>query len=315
MDAAATRAATGPLGHISNGLACLQNVSPFAFANPGLEKQYQTYQSAYMGSHVGTMCWSMALSVAVIVFFAWRQSMDDFHVWRLTIPIALCLGGGFFSRYAPGTFRKHWQTCCFVIRTVLVVLDNDIHTFCVSQHIPSGKLPSRTLLEHEFYRLLSFTFFAVGFPLSLPAWGFAHIPLFFTPAFSLAAKYQSFKEFECPPIPWPVTVFMHSMVTTFAGNGPHVSRVAMCRVGVVFWKVQTEMMGALNCVLIDVAWRRAFLRAHPHLLGHSGAARADVWPFGSPRTALTCTYLLVWLIFIDVMAVDIWVSGIVGEDG
>jgi hypothetical protein len=94
----------------------------------------------------------------------------------------------------------------------------------------------------------------------------------------------------------------------------HVSKVAMCRAGVVFWKVQTEMMGAVVCVLRDVSWRCSFLKAHGHLMGHNGAARAAVWPFGSPRTALTCTSLLVWLVFVNVMAVDFWISGIVGSD-
>jgi hypothetical protein len=56
------------------------------------------------------------------------------------------------------------------------------------------------------------------------------------------------------------------------------------------------------------------LRTHPYLLGRDGISRAVAWPFGSPRTPVTCVCLVVWLALLDVVAVDFWVSSIVSVD-
>ncbi len=39
--------------------------------------------------------------------------------------------------------------------------------------------------------------------------------------------------------------------------------------------------------------------ADPHLIGHDGPARAAAWPFGYRSTMLTCTSLLIWLMFVE----------------
>jgi hypothetical protein len=89
-----------------------------------------------------------------------------------------------------------------------------------------------------------------------------------------------------------------------------MSKLVRCRVGIVFYKVQAKIAGAVIGVLRDVVGRRSFLRVHPHLLDRDGTPRATAWPFGSPRTAVTCVCLVVWLALLDVVALDFWVSSI-----
>jgi hypothetical protein len=293
-------------------MALLRDFSPFAFGSPELEQQYQSYQSAHMGTHVGNMSWSLGASVAVIIILAWKLSMDYPRVWWFNLPV--CWGIGLFSTYAPVMFREHWQMFSLIIRTVLTLMDNAVHTFVLTQHVVRGKLHAWTLLELEFYRLLAFMFFAFAFPLSLPAWAVGQVPLYLTRGYILAGKYQNFQNLECPPIPWPVSAFFHSIVSAFLGPGANVSKVARCQVGIVFWKVQAEMLAAVVHLLREVAWRRSFLRAHPHLTGQNDTTRPAAWPFGSPGAVGICISVLAWIISLDVMAVDFWVSGIVGSD-
>jgi hypothetical protein len=158
--------------------------------------------------------------------------------------------------------------------------------------------------------LLVFGFFAVGTPLSLPAWAVTQAILFLTPGLSLAGKCERVRGSECQFIPWPVFVALRSVVIAYSGSEGHVSDPAWCQVCVVFWKVQMEMKGAVFRVLRDVAWRCAFLRGHLHLIGPNRAARAAAWPFGSPRTVLTCVGIIVCLVGVDVAAVDSWVWAI-----
>jgi hypothetical protein len=248
------------------------------------------------------------------VLFAWSYSIDLPRSNLLVLTIVVCLAAGILCRFFPAAFGVHWRTYCFAMRVMLVLIDNDVHTFALMCRLASGKLHAWTLVELEAGRLFGFTFFASIFPISLPAWGLAQVPLNLTQAFSSASKYHHFQGLQCQYIPWPVATFMHSISRAFLEHGVDVSDVARCRVGVVFWKVQTEMMGAICGILRDVASRRSFLRAHPHLIGNNGAARAAAWPFGCPSTVVTSVSLVIWLGFLNVMAVDFWVSAIVGSD-
>jgi hypothetical protein len=298
---------TGLMGHVSKWLAAIRDYSPFAFASLDLEQQYQAYQNSHVGGHVGTMCWSLGVWAGVINLLAWHKSIPYARLWLLSFPMVFCLGFGFFSHYSPAAFRSHWQICSFIVTCLLLLLDNDLNSFTLTHHITSGKLHAGTLLELEFYRMLAFIFYAFGFPLSLPAWAAAQVPLFIQ-NFTSPSKYNNFQDLVCPSIPWPVSTFLEGVLPSFVGYGANLPKVARCQMGLVFWKVQTEMLAAIYVVLRDVSWRRSFLKAHPHLIGPNGAARAAAWPFGSPRTAVTCVALVVGFIYVDIIAIDIWVS-------
>jgi hypothetical protein len=304
------QASGGPGGQLSGWLAHLRDFSPFAFACPALEKKYQGYQSDHVGSHVGTMCWLLAVTWAAMRIIVWRQSLDYPRPWLLTLPFAFCAGITIFSRFAPVTFRRHWQAFSFSISALCVLLDNEGNTFMLAHRTASGRLHPGILLELQCYRLLAFGFLAMGTPLSLPAWGVNQAILFLTPRLGLAGKCERVRGSECQFIPWPVFTALRSLVIAYSGSEGRVSEPAWCQVCIVFWKVQMEMMGAVFRVLRDVAWRRAFLRGHPHLIGPNGAARAAAWPFGSPRTVVTCAGIIVCLVSVDIAAVDFWVWAI-----
>jgi hypothetical protein len=294
-------------------LARLRDYSPFAFACPALEQKYQDYQSDHVESHVGTMCWLLAVGWAAMRILVWHQSLDYPRAWLVTLPFALCSGIGIFSRFAPVTFRRHWQACSFAISAACVLMDDEGNTFMLAHRTANGRLHPGMLLELEFYRLLAFGFFAMGTPLSLPAWGVTQAILFLTPGLSLASKCERIRGSECTCqfIPWPLLAALQGLVIAYSSSEGRMSEPAWCQVCVVFWKVQMEMMGAVFRVLRDVAWRRAFLRGHPHLIGPNGAARAAAWPFGSPRTIVTCAALIFCLVAVDVRAVEFWVWAIV----
>jgi hypothetical protein len=304
------QASGGPGGQLCAWLARLRDFSPFAFASPALEQKYQDYQSDHVGSHVGTMCWLLAVTWAALRIFAWHQSVDYPRSWLFTLPLALCIGIGFFNSFAPVTFRRHWQACSFAIIVTHVLMDDEMHTFMLAHRTASGRLHPGTLFELELYRLLSFGFFATGTPLSLPAWGVVQAILFLTPGLSLPGKCERFRGSEREFIPWPVFGALRSLVIAYSGSGPRVSEPASCQVCIIFWRVQIEMMGAVFRVWRDVAWRRAFLRVHTQLIGPNGVARAAAWPFGSPRTIVTCAAIIVCLVAVDVTAVDFWVWAI-----
>ncbi len=311
--AGAVASSDGLVYQLSNWVACMHDFSPFAFASTQLERQYHRYQSAHAPSHIGPMCWVQAASLALIILFAWHNSIDIPRLWLFKLAMAVCVGAGVLSHYSPAMFGVHWRTCCFLIRTALMVIDNDTNTFVLTRDLASGKLHAGLLVQLEAFRLVAFIFLATAFPISLPAAGFALLPVFLSQGFSSASKYQDFQGLHCQSIPGAVTTFGQSILLAHLGQGVEMSRVVKCQVGLVFWKVQTEMIGAVFGVLRDIASRRFFLRAHPQLIGQTGAACTAAWPLGSSSTVSTCISLMLWLTCLDVMAVNFWVSGIVGS--
>jgi hypothetical protein len=306
-------AGSGPLNHLSDCIAHLRDFSPFAFASPALEKQYQDYQSAHVGSHVGIACWLLGLIWIGLNLIRWHHSLDYPRLWLISaFPVALCFSVGCFSSFFPALFRRHWQACAFAIITLQMLLDDKVHVLVLLVQAANGKQPSGTLIGSEFHRLLSFMFFAVGFPLSVPAWGLAHVALLVTADYLSAGRRQCVA--ESMSFPWPVSSALESTIIAYLGQGAYVTDPTRCQVWVMFWRIQGEVMGGVVGVLRDVAWRRSFLRAHPDLIGHDGAARAAAWPFGSPRTLIPCAGLVISLFYVEAVALDFRVSAILRSD-
>jgi hypothetical protein len=298
-------------GSLSQWMARLRDFSPFAFASPALEQQYQDYQSAHVGSHVGTMCWLLGIMWAGIRMLALHRTINYPRAWMFNIPVAVCMAVGVFGKYAPALFRNHWHMCAWAITATQALLYDEAYTFLLTLRRGSGRLRGGSLLQLDFTRFLTSLLLAVGCPLSLPAWGFVQAVTFATPNFSLPGKSAISWGAQCLPVPWFVFSALQGIVIAYSGPGAILPEFAWCRVRIVFWRVQMEVLAAVVGVLRDVAWRRSFLRDHPHLIGHNGAARAAVWPFGSNRTLVTCVGLVMWLLSIDIMAVDFWVSAII----
>jgi hypothetical protein len=123
-------AGSGPLNQWSDCIARVRDLSPFAFASPALEKQYQDYQSAHVGSHVGIACWLLGLIWIGLNLIGWHQSIDYPRLWLISaFPIALCFSGGCVSSFFSALFRGHWQACCFAIITLQMLLDDKVHVF------------------------------------------------------------------------------------------------------------------------------------------------------------------------------------------
>jgi hypothetical protein len=299
-----------PEPYATGWLASLRDFSPFAFASPALEQKYQDYQSDHVGSHVAIMCWLVGGLWGAVLIQASQLSINYPRAWVFYIPIVFCMSIGLFSTFSPAMLRKHWQACSLAINVMQMLFLDEGYSFTLMIRTGSGRPQDGTLLHMEFSRSGSSIFFALGLPLSLPAWGLVQMVLFATPNFSLAGTRQDGWGAQCLPVPSLLWTALHSTCVSYLGPQAHMPESAWCRVRVVFWRIQMEVMGAVVGVLRDVAWRRFFLKGHTHLIGQAGAARAAAWPFGSRRTAMTCVSLAVGLFGLDVMAVDFWVSAI-----
>jgi hypothetical protein len=295
---------------LSGWLACLRDFSPFAFACPVLEKQYQEYQSAHVVSHMGTMCWLLCFMWAAGITFTWHKCVDFPHAPLL---LALCVVIAFFRYCAPVMFRRHWHLCSFIITVAHLLMYDTMHTTALALRMQSasGRLHDGTLLELELPRILTSFLFAMGLPLSLPPWLAAQMLMFATQNFTLAGKCESIEGLQRVFVPWPVSSALYSLTVAYSGVNDRLPESARCRVGMVFWRVQMEGTGAVFGVLRDIAWRRSFLTSHPHLIGQDGVARAAAWPLESPRTLMTCMSLVLSLVVLNIMAIDFWVSAVV----
>lgn len=314
-------AGSGPLAVLSGWLVTPRDFSPFAFACPALEQKYQEYQSARVGSHVGIACCLLGILWVFVANLGWHRSLFVVpRLWLFSLPVIVCFAVSCFSSYAPGLFRRNWQASSFATITMHMLLDDEVHISVLALDAANGKQPGGTLLGCEFHRLILFVFFALGVPLSLPAWGLAHMALWVTADYGLAPRRQCIRGVECPSMAWLVSNVLRrimsnvqrSIIVTYPRQGTHA---VFCEVWVMFWRLQAKVIGGVVGVLRDVAWRCSFLRSHLHLIGPDGAARAAAWPFGSPCTTVTCLALLLCLLYVEVMAFSFRVSaGILSKD-